>query len=240
MIQVLKQGAKLLCVSVCLLSATSPDFFTAIHPPHVLGLSLLSSPPDCSTRPHTCSMSPPVSPNYICQFTCFAPCPSVIMWFSALVFCLSLTLKSAACWPFACLWDFGFLPALHWLDCLCTSVYIIKSLNCTWFAWWTCYELCWATMLGWSLSTYHILSVGGGGMLTTRVPDSSWTSTVSSRGVLDISSNFFLMNSFSVAFWKYLDLAILSTNLKIFLPVFPPPVLWERIRGEEFWIGEQI
>ncbi|TNN54935.1 hypothetical protein EYF80_034880 [Liparis tanakae] len=46
------------------------------------------------------------------------------------------------------------------------------------------------------------LSDGGGGMLTTRVPDSSRTSTVSSRGVLDISSNFFRMNSFSVAFWK--------------------------------------
>ena len=88
-------------------------------------------------------------------------------------------------------------------------------------------------MLLCSLSTYQILSVGGGGMLTTSAPDSSRTSTVSSSGVLDISSNFFLMNSFSVAFWKYLDLAILSTNLKIFLPVFPPPVLWERIRGEE-------
>lgn len=75
------------------------------------------------------------------------------------------------------------------------------------------------------LLSYHILSVGGGGTLTTRVPDSSCTSTVSSRGVLDISSNFFLMNSFSVALWKYLDLAILSTNLKIFFPVFPPPAL---------------
>lgn len=32
-----------------------------------------------------------------------------------------------------------------------------------------------------------------------------------------------------MAFWKYLDFAILSTNLKIFLPVFPPPVLYERI-----------
>lgn len=60
----------------------------------------------------------------------------------------------------------------------------------------------------------------------TRVPDSSCTSTVSSRGVLDISSNFFFMNSFSVAFWKYLDFAILSTNLKIFFPVFPAPVLY--------------
>lgn len=87
--------------------------------------------------------------------------------------------------------------------------------------------------LGLYLLSYQILSVGGGGTLTTRVPDSSCTSTVSSRGVLDISSNFFLMNSFSVALWKYLDLAILSTNLKIFFPVFPPPALQKgkRIRG---------
>lgn len=68
-------------------------------------------------------------------------------------------------------------------------------------------------------------------MLTTSVPDSSCTSTVSSRGVLDISSNFFLINSFSVALWKYLDLAILSTNLKIFFPVLPPPALQEKIRA---------
>lgn len=65
-------------------------------------------------------------------------------------------------------------------------------------------------------------------MLTARVPDNSRTSTVSRRGVLDISSNFFLMNSFSAALWKYLDLAILSTNLKIFLPVFPPPTLLKK------------
>ncbi len=69
---------------------------------------------------------------------------------------------------------------------------------------------------------YHILSVGGGGMLTASVPESSWTSTASSRGVLDISSIFFFMYSFSVAFWKYFDLAILSTNLKILLLVRPP------------------
>lgn len=81
--------------------------------------------------------------------------------------------------------------------------------------------------------SYQILSVGGGGTLTTRVPDSSCTSTVSSRGVLDISSNFFLMNSFSVALWKYLDLAILSTNLKIFFPVFPPPALQRGKRIKE-------
>lgn len=59
-------------------------------------------------------------------------------------------------------------------------------------------------------------------MLTTRVPDSSWTSTVSSRGVLDTSSIFFLMNSVSVAFWKYLDLAILSTKRMILLGLWPP------------------
>lgn len=53
------------------------------------------------------------------------------------------------------------------------------------------------------------------------VPDSSCTSTVNSSGVLDTSSIFFLMYSFSVAFWKYLDLAILSTNLKILRPVLP-------------------
>ena len=76
--------------------------------------------------------------------------------------------------------------------------------------------------------SYHILSVGGGGMFTTSGPDSSCTSTASSSGVLDISSIFFLMNSFSVAFWKYLDLAILSTNLSSLLPVLPPPAatLW--------------
>lgn len=69
---------------------------------------------------------------------------------------------------------------------------------------------------------YHILSVGGGGILTRSSPESSLTSTVSSRGVFDISSIFFLMYSFSVAFWKYLDLAILSTSLKIRRPVLPP------------------
>ncbi len=69
---------------------------------------------------------------------------------------------------------------------------------------------------------YHILSVGGGGMLMARVPESSRTSTLSIRGMLDTSAIFFLMYSFSVAFWKYLDFAILSTNLKIFLLVLPP------------------
>lgn len=69
---------------------------------------------------------------------------------------------------------------------------------------------------------YHILSVGGGGMLMARVPDSSWTSTLSIKGMLDTSAIFFLMYSFSVAFWKYLDFAILSTNLRIFLPVLFP------------------
>lgn len=59
-------------------------------------------------------------------------------------------------------------------------------------------------------------------MLTARVPESSLTSTASSRGVLDISSIFFFMYSFSLAFWKYFDLAILSTNFKIRLPVLPP------------------
>lgn len=72
---------------------------------------------------------------------------------------------------------------------------------------------------------YHILSVGGGGMLMARVPESSRTSTLSIRGMLDTSAIFFLMNSFSVAFWKYLDFAILSTNLKIFRLVLPPVCL---------------
>lgn len=79
--------------------------------------------------------------------------------------------------------------------------------------------------------TYQILSVGGGGMLTASVPRHSWTSTVSSSGVLDTSSIFFLMNSVSVAFWKYLDLAILSTKRIILLGLWPPTKLqcgeWE-------------
>lgn len=54
-------------------------------------------------------------------------------------------------------------------------------------------------------------------MFTAKVPLHSCTSTVSSRGVLDTSSIFFLMNSVSVAFWKYFDLVILSTNLMILL-----------------------
>ena len=66
-------------------------------------------------------------------------------------------------------------------------------------------------------STHHIRSVGGGGMLTAKVPLHSCTSTVSSSGVLETSSIFFLMNSVSVAFWKYFDLVILSTNLIILL-----------------------
>lgn len=60
-----------------------------------------------------------------------------------------------------------------------------------------------------------------------RVPESSRTSTLSIRGMLDTSAIFFLMYSFSVAFWKYLDFAILSTNLKIFLLVLPPVCLGE-------------
>lgn len=59
-------------------------------------------------------------------------------------------------------------------------------------------------------------------MFTANVPVRSWTSTVKSSGVLETSSIFFLMNSFSVAFWKYLDLAILSTKCKIFRLVLPP------------------
>lgn len=62
-------------------------------------------------------------------------------------------------------------------------------------------------------------------MLMARVPESSRTSTLSIRGMLDTSAIFFLMNSFSVAFWKYLDFAILSTNLKIFRLVLPPVCL---------------
>lgn len=72
---------------------------------------------------------------------------------------------------------------------------------------------------------YHILSVGGGGILMARVPESSRTSTLSIRGMLDTSAIFFLMYSFSVAFWKYLDFVILSTNLRIFLLVLPPVCL---------------
>lgn len=64
-------------------------------------------------------------------------------------------------------------------------------------------------------------------MLMARVPESSRTSTLSIRGMLDTSAIFFRMNSFSVAFWKYLDFAILSTNLKIFRPVLPPVCLWD-------------
>lgn len=62
-------------------------------------------------------------------------------------------------------------------------------------------------------------------MLIARVPESSRTSTLSIRGMLDTSAIFFLMYSFSVAFWKYLDFAILSTNLKILLLVLPPVCL---------------
>lgn len=62
-------------------------------------------------------------------------------------------------------------------------------------------------------------------MLMARVPESSRTSTLSIRGMLDTSAIFFLMYSFSVAFWKYFDFAILSTNLKIFLLVLPPVCL---------------
>lgn len=64
-------------------------------------------------------------------------------------------------------------------------------------------------------------------MLMARVPESSRTSTLSIRGMLDTSAIFFRINSFSVAFWKYLDFAILSTNLKIFRPVLPPVCLWD-------------
>lgn len=79
--------------------------------------------------------------------------------------------------------------------------------------------------------TYHILSVGGGGMLTASVPWSSCTSTVSRRGVFDTSSIFFLMNSVSVAFWKYLDLVILSTKRMILLGLWPPAQLWSTQGG---------
>lgn len=59
-----------------------------------------------------------------------------------------------------------------------------------------------------------------------RVPDTSSTSTVSIRGMLDTSAIFFLMYSFSVAFWKYFDFAILSTKRKIRLLVLTPVCLW--------------
>lgn len=62
-------------------------------------------------------------------------------------------------------------------------------------------------------------------MLTASVPWRCCTSTVSSRGVLDTSSIFFLMNSVSVAFWKYLDLVILSTKRRILLALCPPTKL---------------
>lgn len=73
-------------------------------------------------------------------------------------------------------------------------------------------------------------------MLIARVPDSSRTSTLSIKGMFDTSAIFFLMYSFSVAFWKYLDFAILSTNLKIFLLVLPPVCLgdeWDRHISEQ-------
>ena len=73
-------------------------------------------------------------------------------------------------------------------------------------------------------------------MLTDSVPRHSCTSTVSSRGVFDISSIFFLMNSVSVAFWKYLDLAILSTKRMILLGRWPPMYLSKsgpRVEEEE-------
>lgn len=74
-------------------------------------------------------------------------------------------------------------------------------------------------------------------MFTAKVPASSCTSTVSSRGVLETSSIFFLMNSFSVAFWKYLDLAILSTKRRIFrLVLFP--LTWLK-RGEP-WLSSGV
>lgn len=79
------------------------------------------------------------------------------------------------------------------------------------------------------MCTYQILSVWGGGILTASVPRHSCTSTVSSRGVLATSSIFFLMNSVSVAFWKYLDLAILSTNRMILLGRWPPTYLEEQM-----------
>lgn len=63
-------------------------------------------------------------------------------------------------------------------------------------------------------------------MLTASVPWSSCNSTVSRRGVLDTSSIFFLMNSVSVAFWKYLDLVILSTKRMILLGLWPPTKLY--------------
>lgn len=63
-------------------------------------------------------------------------------------------------------------------------------------------------------------------MLTASVPWSSCTSTVSSSGVLDTSSIFFLMNSVSVAFWKYLDFVILSTKRMILLDLCPPTKLY--------------
>lgn len=86
-------------------------------------------------------------------------------------------------------------------------------------------------------SWYQTRSVGGGGMLTAKVPASSCTSTVSSSGVLETSSIFFLMNSFSVALWKYLDLAILSTKRRIFRLVLWP-LTW--LRREEPQLSSRV
>lgn len=62
-------------------------------------------------------------------------------------------------------------------------------------------------------------------MLTARIPLHSCTSTVNNSGVLETSSIFFLMNSVSVAFWKYLFLAILSTKRIILLGLWIPVYL---------------
>ena len=77
--------------------------------------------------------------------------------------------------------------------------------------------------------THHSLSVGGGGMLTARVPFSFCSSTVSINLVLDTSVIAFLMYLFSVALWKYLEAVIL---LMYFIHVFPFPPLCDELEKD--------
>ncbi len=76
-----------------------------------------------------------------------------------------------------------------------------------------------------AVTTHHILSVGGGGMLTVSVPSRWRSSTLSMSGVLDTPFMARFTYLFSVACWKYLLCVNLSTRRSSFLPVLPPDAL---------------
>lgn len=77
------------------------------------------------------------------------------------------------------------------------------------------------------LNPIHKRSLGGGGIFNTKVPIKPFSSTLRLKSVLETPSIAFFMYLFSVAAWKNLDSAILSTifiNFLLVLLLPPKPI----------------